>query len=375
MYHSSQPASSSAGRPLGLTITSKPGLKGSLGLADVDVAIICALPVETDSMIAVLDQKYNDPVNVDNYLHLTGGIIKNSKVAILRLTNPGQARGAHSTETLAKVFPNAQLFILAGICGGVGFRRGEDYSKQHVYLGDVIISTSVQRFLHSATDMDHGLGLNKPAPGQERLLSADSLLWNKLNYCMQGDNISNFCEKVHENLKSVVKARADGKFDRWNSKPTADRPNLNDRLYNSDYIHLHYEECPDACCEIGTKKACERAKRDSCETTKCDVSKLQRVSPESSRDPEVYWGPYGSEDIVIRSSAERDRLFNEGILAVDTEGHGVWQVASDRRRNIIIIKGVSDYADSHKNKAWQSYASMTAACTAKAFIQSFHNGK
>jgi hypothetical protein len=46
------------------------------------------------------------------------------------------------------------------------------------------------------------------------------------------------------------------------------------------------------------------------------------------------------------------------------EGAGVWNTMS-----CIIIKGVCDYADSHKNKAWQGYAAATGAAAAKAFLE------
>lgn len=34
----------------------------------------------------------------------------------------------------------------------------------------------------------------------------------------------------------------------------------------------------------------------------------------------------------------------------------------------LVIRGISDYADSHKNKIWQPYAAATAASYAKEFL-------
>jgi nucleoside phosphorylase len=34
----------------------------------------------------------------------------------------------------------------------------------------------------------------------------------------------------------------------------------------------------------------------------------------------------------------------------------------------VVIRGVCDYADSHKNKLWQPYAAMVAACYAKELL-------
>ena len=46
------------------------------------------------------------------------------------------------------------------------------------------------------------------------------------------------------------------------------------------------------------------------------------------------------------------------------EGAGVWD-----NFPTIVIKGVCDYADSHKNKKWQRYAAATAAACMKAILK------
>jgi nucleoside phosphorylase len=67
----------------------------------------------------------------------------------------------------------------------------------------------------------------------------------------------------------------------------------------------------------------------------------------------------------MKSGEHRDRLVqSEGVVGFEMEGAGVWDNIS-----CIIIKGVCDYADSHKNKAWQSYAAATGAAAAKAFLE------
>ncbi|KAH2587515.1 hypothetical protein KXW93_007624, partial [Aspergillus fumigatus] len=54
------------------------------------------------------------------------------------------------------------------------------------------------------------------------------------------------------------------------------------------------------------------------------------------------------------------------VIGFKMEGAGVWD-------NIpcIIIKGVCDYADSHKSKVWQAYAAATGASAAKALLESW----
>jgi hypothetical protein len=48
------------------------------------------------------------------------------------------------------------------------------------------------------------------------------------------------------------------------------------------------------------------------------------------------------------------------------EGVGVWG-----KFNCLVIKGVCDYADSHKSKTWQDYAAVVAAAVAKEILRQY----
>ncbi|KAJ5660828.1 uncharacterized protein N7484_000200 [Penicillium longicatenatum] len=71
-----------------------------------------------------------------------------------------------------------------------------------------------------------------------------------------------------------------------------------------------------------------------------------------------------SADTVMKSGEHRDKLAEkEGIIGLEMEGAGVWDNVP-----CVIIKGVCDYADSHKNKIWQDYAAAVAASCTKTFL-------
>jgi len=60
----------------------------------------------------------------------------------------------------------------------------------------------------------------------------------------------------------------------------------------------------------------------------------------------------------------RDKLRKDlGILCVDMEAAGRMDEFS-----CLVIRGICDYADSHKNKIWQPYAAATAAAYAKELL-------
>jgi nucleoside phosphorylase len=60
----------------------------------------------------------------------------------------------------------------------------------------------------------------------------------------------------------------------------------------------------------------------------------------------VHFGRIGSGDTVMKWVEGRDRIAKtKGITVFEMEGAGVWEHFSS-----VVIKGVCDYADSHKNK-------------------------
>lgn len=63
----------------------------------------------------------------------------------------------------------------------------------------------------------------------------------------------------------------------------------------------------------------------------------------------------GEENVISRE---------EGVLCFEMEAAGLMN-----HFPCLIIRGICDYADSHKNKEWQGFAAMTAAAYAKELLQ------
>jgi nucleoside phosphorylase len=83
--------------------------------------------------------------------------------------------------------------------------------------------------------------------------------------------------------------------------------------------------------------------------------------------PSAFIGRIGSGDTVFKSGEDRDRIAQDhNILAFEMEGAGAWDQIP-----CIVVKGVCDYADSHKNKDWQDFAAATAASVAKAQLERY----
>jgi nucleoside phosphorylase len=66
----------------------------------------------------------------------------------------------------------------------------------------------------------------------------------------------------------------------------------------------------------------------------------------------------------MRHGGTRDRLRNElNVLCSEMEAAGLMD-----NFPCLVVRGICDYADSHKNDRWQKYAAATAAAYAKELL-------
>ena len=68
---------------------------------------------------------------------------------------------------------------------------------------------------------------------------------------------------------------------------------------------------------------------------------------------------------MIRSATERDKVSAEfgKVLCFEMEAAGLMNAFQ-----CLVVRGICDYADSHKNKRWQPFAAGTAAAYAKEVL-------
>lgn len=86
----------------------------------------------------------------------------------------------------------------------------------------------------------------------------------------------------------------------------------------------------------------------------------------ASKGPAIHFGAVSSTDTVLKNGTARDALIaNHKVIAFEMEGAGV----SNTELPTIVVKGVCDFMDSHKNKDWQEYAAITAAAGSKALLE------
>jgi nucleoside phosphorylase len=93
----------------------------------------------------------------------------------------------------------------------------------------------------------------------------------------------------------------------------------------------------------------------------------------TAADVKVHYGPIASGSGVMKSGKKRDNIRDTTrAICVEMSAAGVqaWT-------NALVIKGISDYADSHKTndmEAWRSYAAATAAAFTRELLYAMDPG-
>jgi nucleoside phosphorylase len=308
---------------------------GTLRHHDYTVAWVCALPLEMAAAKAMLDEIHpNLPTSSkDQNTYMLGRICAHN-VVIACL--PSGVYGTTSAATVA----NQMLFTFKSIRFGlmVGIGGGAPSKEADIRLGDVVVSKPTGGFGGVVQyDFSETVGqgvfertgrLNRPP---QVLLTAISRL--------QADQIvepSRIPEFLSEMMARYPRMRAEFTY----------RGQEEDRLFDVASDHCGLE--------------------NNCDT--CEISTLVTRPDRDIHDPVIHYGLIASSNQMIKHGGTRDKLGQElGILCFETEAAGLMD-----NFPCLVIRGICDYADSHKNKQWQGYAAATAAAYAKELLSVIH---
>jgi nucleoside phosphorylase len=302
---------------------------------DYTVGFICALPEESASLQTFLDARHDGPEYVstnDNNDYTLGRIGKHNVVICALPSNQyGLTAAATVARDLAHSFPNIRIGLMVGIAGGA------PNSRNDIRLGDVVVGVAsngnpaVFQYDYGKAIQDHGFQatgfINQPP---QILLTAVSGL--KAFYEIEG-----------ERLEEAVKMALD---QRPRMKQKYQRPNAStDRLYRSDFVH------PDA--HLDCSQTCGNSQ-----------SRLRKRKKRDNDGPTIHYGLIASSNSLIKDALVRDGLTKKkGMLCFEMEAAGLLN-----HFPCLVIRGICDYSDSHKNKKWQGYAAMTAAAYARDLL-------
>jgi nucleoside phosphorylase len=133
---------------------------------------------------------------------------------------------------------------------------------------------------------------------------------------------------------------------------------LQDVLFKASYNHVEKQHLN--ALEEGNDELENDAEEDC---RYCDKTQIIKRKPRNMR---VHYGLIASGNEVVKDASFRDQLsknMNKKVLCVEMEAAGLMD-----NFPCIMIRGICDYADSHKNKAWQEHAAAVAAAFAKEFL-------
>ncbi|KAF4480465.1 Ankyrin repeat domain-containing protein 50 [Colletotrichum fructicola Nara gc5] len=288
------------------------------------VGWVCALPKEQTAAVAMLDEEHPSLPNPsgDPNAYTLGSIGgHNVVVACLPMGQIGTVSAATVATHMVQTFPSMKFGLMVGIGGGV------PYKENDVRLGDVVISSPSGQF-PGVVQWDMGKtkeggkfertgSLNNPPAS---LLSALSKI--KTRHSMKEPRIQEFLDEMATRWPMLAAQYLKSE-------------EMVDVLFKSSYGH---EEKP-----VDTESGSDDSSdEDDEECQYCDKSK------------------------VIKDAKFRDAM-NKGLggqlLCVEMEAAGLMT-----NFPCLVIRGICDYADSHKNKVWQEHAAAVAAAYAKELL-------
>ncbi|KAM0254596.1 hypothetical protein ACHAQJ_006632 [Trichoderma viride] len=299
-----------------------------LTIEDYTVGIICALPKELRAVRTLFDESYdkfeNFPQDTNQYSF--GAIGQHNVVAAcLPWNDYGTISGATITTNMKRSFPALRFCLLVGIGGGVPSRQND------IRLGDVVVG--VPKGIHPGV-IQYDLGKSSHSGKFERtgslpkpppvLMTALSSLESDPDPMATPSQLQKYIQVIQRGRKEYE--HPERKFD---------------KLFSTEDVHSPSQETCEEC-------RGREVKRDI----------------RSSDIPQVHYGLIASGDSVVKDAGFRDRLSaQENVLCFEMEAAGVANVLP-----CLVIRGICDYADSHKNDLWQEYAAATAASYAKHLL-------
>ncbi|RDW86437.1 uncharacterized protein DSM5745_03079 [Aspergillus mulundensis] len=291
---------------------------------DYTVGWICPLEIEQIPAVRILDEIHpclgQSSTDYNTYIL---GSIAGYDIVIAGLHLQGNNPAASVVMQMRNTFPNIRSLLLVGIGGGVTVET----DGGRIRLGDVVISKPT----------GENPGVVKYDRGQ-----AEAGRFFRTGALPPPPTV----------LLNAVGDLAQGRFraNNGDSDPVLRRfqfpGRVSDNLYPSDYIH--------------------RQAGVSCSWARCDPTKCIEYDEAKDDRVRVHRGVIASGELVVEDAIARNHLAAQcGVLCFEREAAGALADIP-----CLVIRGISDYCDSHKNDVWHGYAAATAAAYARElFLQ------
>ena len=291
---------------------------------------VCAIYKELSAAITMLDERHEslerEPYDDNSYVL---GRVGQHNVVIASL--PDGETGTNSAKYVAtqmrRSFTEIRFGLMVGVAGGVPILDpGPD-----IRIGDIVVNRPTDK--HGGV-LQYDYGTTSPDSFVPKgFLNATPQVLRTAVTTLRAEHNSQEGNRLLDYLSPTKNPKLLPKF----AYPEAEK----DELFEASYKHV--------------------GKSDTC--ADCDRSKLVNRRPRS-RDPVVHYGTIGSGNQIMADGTTRDKVATKhGLLCFEMEAAGLMNTFP-----CLVIRGICDYADSHKNNRWKNYAAAAAAAYAKDLL-------
>lgn len=282
--------------------------------------------VELAPVEAMLDEIHEPlPTGRDQNAYTLGRICEHNMVIAIMPAIGNEAAATVATQLLND-FSAVRFGLLVGIGGGVP-------GKIDVRLGDVVVSQPTDTF---GGVVQYDLGKRVAGGGFQRtgLLNQPPAVLSTNVRKLQAQHLRTGC---HLSVQISTMIQKYPHMRSLYSCPTTEK----DQLFYASYEHQSGSTCD-----------------------RCDPQQTIERPERTDQEPQIHYGTIGSANVVMKDPMVRDELGRDmNIICVEMEAAGLINSFPS-----LIIRGICDYADSHKNKRWQPYAAATAAAYMKELL-------
>ncbi|KAK6529961.1 hypothetical protein TWF281_009111 [Arthrobotrys megalospora] len=310
-----------------------------LSHGEYTVGWVCVLVSELNAARALLDEEDEQlqPCDGDENSYLLGRMGHHNVV----ITFPGSGTygpisAAQTVTNMLRSFRSIRFGLMVGIGGGAPQPPHSDDTTMDIRLGDIVVSSPKGNhggvlYYDMGKQKDGGVfeissHMNKPP---KILLKALELL--------QSDH--DFAEgQINEYIEDVARRSMKLPALRKYRFPGRD----SDQLFRSEYAHVGGDDC-----------------------SGCDKAEMEDRIERDFNQPIVHYGLIASGNAVMRSAQRRNELRDLwSVACFEMEAAGLMDDFP-----CIVIRGICDYSDDHKNKKWQPYAAVVAAAYGKDLLR------
>ncbi|RFU30804.1 hypothetical protein B7463_g5547, partial [Scytalidium lignicola] len=305
---------------------------------DYTVGWISATVTEYVAAQAFLDEEHEGPefVSTNDHNDYTLGKVgkHNVVIAVLPQGEYGISSATAAIKDMSSSFPNVRIGLMVGIGGGA------PSPKHDIRLGDVVVSAAGNG-KGGIFQYDFGIATQGQEFQEKQFLNQPPVVLRTAvnglmaQYKRKGHQFEETINSILENNRRMQKEYK--------------RPDLSsDKLYKSDIIHP--PNCEKSCTEVCGDEEFKLV--------------LRNPRTEDEDDPRIHYGLVASANRLMEDALLRDKFAKDkDVLCFEMEAAGLMN-----QFPCLVIRGICDYSDSHRNWGWQGYAAMVAAAYAKDLL-------